>query len=438
MAPSQAVAEPPATAPSLAVVSAWSHDYAVGYACWSLTAAYARRHGYATRARVLPTWEMLSRVGMAKKPSLTWFKTVAVSEALEELAHDWVLWVDADAFPLRPERSLESVLRAVGATDAHELVVAKDLTQQCRINGGVLLVRNTSFTRGLFRVLWSDASQRGLDFISRNFHEQSALERVMLSHAPAVWRVDRRDWHRPGSYSFGRFLVVDKELLNCNEAAACQWIFHGAGRAKHALPAALRAAGYPGDEDDAALGLWRAKPLRQALGRLEKAARGPAALQALAARLRGSPYAFLDLSGMIGLGVVAGDLEELLRGVVPSSRVEHLVLSNNKGASAGAGIGSIDLAGLLLAWPQLLAVEAANVELSEAHAAALLALLEHWPDALPAGRRVVDISRSLAPHWRDRAAALLEHRGFSPALREHMLYATEALFLERKGALLIL
>jgi hypothetical protein len=33
--------------------------------------------------------------------------------------------------------------------------------------------------------------------------------------------------------------------------------------------------------------------------------------------------------------------------------------------------------------------EASNVELSEEHAAALLALLEQWPDALPAGRRVI-------------------------------------------------
>ena len=48
------------------------------------------------------------------------------------------------------------------AHGAPELLVAKDVTPQCLINGGVLLIRNTAWARALFAELWEGAAAKGV------------------------------------------------------------------------------------------------------------------------------------------------------------------------------------------------------------------------------------------------------------------------------------
>ena len=116
----------------------------------------------------------------------------------------------------RTEVRVEDVHAAHGAP---ELLVAKDVTPQCLINGGVLLIRNTAWARALFAELWEGAAAKGLPFLSRYFHEQSRLEALLKADDPPLFReAARRDaWLAPGLRRGARAAVCDGVELNTRE-----------------------------------------------------------------------------------------------------------------------------------------------------------------------------------------------------------------------------
>ena len=168
---------------SVTLVTAYSVDYPPGHVCAARNRHYAQRHGYGFRCWVDSNLAMCWQIHRC--PALTWCKVHAINAALREAPpNGMVLWIDADAFVARLDLRLEDVRAAHGAP---ELLVAKDVTPQCLINGGVLLIRNTAWARLLFANLWEGASAKGLAFLGRKFHEQSRLEALLKVQDPWLY-----------------------------------------------------------------------------------------------------------------------------------------------------------------------------------------------------------------------------------------------------------
>ena len=126
-------------APGAAVtlVTAYSVDYPPGHICAARNRHYAKLHGYGFRCWVDSNLAMCERIDRCS--ALTWCKVHAINDALREAPPDGlVLWIDADALVVRLDVRVEDVHAAHGAP---ELLVAKDVTPTCLINGGVLLIR---------------------------------------------------------------------------------------------------------------------------------------------------------------------------------------------------------------------------------------------------------------------------------------------------------
>ena len=171
-----------AAASSVTLVTAYSVDYPPGHVCEARNRHYAQLHGYGFRCWVDSNLAMCERIDRCS--ALTWCKVHAINDALREAPPDGlILWIDADALVVRLDVRVEDVHAAHGAP---ELLVAKDVTPQCLINGGVLLIRNTAWARLLFANLWEGASAKGLAFLGRKFHEQSRLEALLKVEDPSL------------------------------------------------------------------------------------------------------------------------------------------------------------------------------------------------------------------------------------------------------------
>ena len=214
LAPIAMSAEPSAGA-AVTLVTAYSVDYPPGHICAARNRHYAQLQGYGFRCWVDSNLAMCERIDRCS--ALTWCKVHAINDALREAPPDGlVLWIDADALVVRLDVRVEDVHAAHGAP---ELLVAKDVTPTCLINGGVLLIRNTAWARLLFANLWEGASAKGLAFLCRKFHEQSRLEALLKVEDPALFKeaTSREAWLEPGLRRGARAAVGDGVDLNTRE-----------------------------------------------------------------------------------------------------------------------------------------------------------------------------------------------------------------------------
>ena len=64
----------------------------------------------------------------------------------------YIMWIDADAAVVDHSVTVEEKIAMGGQRD---LIVAEDMNPGCLVNAGVLLVRNSAFSRGLWDDVWS-------------------------------------------------------------------------------------------------------------------------------------------------------------------------------------------------------------------------------------------------------------------------------------------
>mmetsp|Transcript_5190 Transcript_5190/g.9768 ORF Transcript_5190/g.9768 Transcript_5190/m.9768 type:complete len:410 (+) Transcript_5190:57-1286(+) len=310
--------------PRIALVSAFSSDYAVGYPCWAINQRYAKAHGYDAICRVDSMFRLLHRTGFAHRSSLSWTKIWVLLEVLAERKHDWVAWIDADAFVKREETSFEKLLDRLQVPDTVDIVVAKDLTKQCKINGGVMLFRNTTFVHELLQGVWENTERQGAQAMGKKFHEQSALEHAFVKlYGKSFFRTEPAgQWFMRGSQGQGtKVLVVDNEELNSNDLQRCNWVFHGAGKAKSELYAALEESTFEGNEIRPSQ-LWQVRPIGS---RINKDTQLDSVLETLVS----SPFHFLDLTGLPSSS--SGEqIEHALCKVLSQNHViKHICLNHN-------------------------------------------------------------------------------------------------------------
>ena len=93
------------------------------------------------------------------------------------------MWIDADAVVLRQSLRIEDILAQLPARA--ELVVGEDLTRNCLLNAGVLLVRVSAWSAALWADVW-ECERRWWDTPK---HEQSALLKALKARHEGLRQV---------------------------------------------------------------------------------------------------------------------------------------------------------------------------------------------------------------------------------------------------------
>jgi hypothetical protein len=107
----------------------------------ALNQRYCRRKGY---ERVVVT-ERTGQLPTVAAPQ--WEKAAVISNQLARLEVTAVLWIDDDAFVNHQNKRLETVIAKAVAKDVHIFVGNEAGRGKTELNTGVLIVRNTAWSR---------------------------------------------------------------------------------------------------------------------------------------------------------------------------------------------------------------------------------------------------------------------------------------------------
>ena len=165
----------------------------------------------------------------------SWYKVLMINRLLDELArsgavrtdtetapYTHLMWIDADAVVVDHSNRVEELI-ALGGRSA-QLVVAEDMTPCCLLNAGVLIIRNSAWSRALWSELWT--AQWAKRYLDTPFYEQTALIRWLQAHCEDICAAVPGGEASFHSYRGGpavkrtkHLCVVGHELLNTNQQA---------------------------------------------------------------------------------------------------------------------------------------------------------------------------------------------------------------------------
>lgn len=141
---------------------------------------YAAKHGYG--------YSIGTGHGfISKSRHPYWIKILMILRAInmptvQQLGVEWIVWMDADTTISALDRSVESILADVGATQSHNLVLQEDPASHQAgvrwdetINCGIMLVRNHEWSFRFFATLFKTARNMHFDTGNGNYGDQSAI-----------------------------------------------------------------------------------------------------------------------------------------------------------------------------------------------------------------------------------------------------------------------
>jgi hypothetical protein len=119
------------------------------------TENYAKKHGY--------DFYICNEVydGTRDYP---WYKIKAIQKILPK--YDFVFWIDADGFILKPELSITYFID--GYLEDKDILCTKDHNNT--LNTGVMIIRNTPFVHSLMYEVWNNKEK-----YDESFHEQASM-----------------------------------------------------------------------------------------------------------------------------------------------------------------------------------------------------------------------------------------------------------------------
>lgn len=102
---------------------------------------------------------------------IMWYKIPAILKHLGN--YDFIVWLDADGHIMKPEKTIESFI-AEFLPEGKDIFCAKDWNNV--LNTGVMIMRNTSFTRAILVETWKHVPK------DPSFHEQASLSDLYESN----------------------------------------------------------------------------------------------------------------------------------------------------------------------------------------------------------------------------------------------------------------
>jgi len=202
--------------PNILIITAYSIDYTIGNLCEKVIRKYADYHQYHFISHILPYMDMLSKIH--PKLHCTWYKILMINEYLNDNnnKYDYILWIDADAIIIDFNIKIEYFIkRSLG----RDILIAEDMNPCCLINAGVILIKNTDWSKECFKQVWN------LDrYDNVKFYEQSALVKVLRLNGQNLEK--HKIFHTyvtggiKGDKVFDNVLVVPHTDFNSN----CGWL----------------------------------------------------------------------------------------------------------------------------------------------------------------------------------------------------------------------
>ncbi|KAH9152228.1 hypothetical protein AeRB84_005304 [Aphanomyces euteiches] len=159
----------------IAMFTAYSTDYSIGYACESVNRMYAEARGYEFHTDVLSYQDMMAAI--APRQFCGWYKVAIIRRFLADMAAlrqrgiGYIMWIDADAVVINQDIDVHDLIRRAGYRD---LIIAEDVNPCCLINTGVVLIRVSEWSAALWEDVW--AARKYFDVF---YYEQSALMRCL-------------------------------------------------------------------------------------------------------------------------------------------------------------------------------------------------------------------------------------------------------------------
>ena len=178
---------------------------------------YAERHGY----DLIIYERALSGKFWSNKKDKMFNKPLAIQESFRSQNYSWVWWLDADSLIMNDNIKLDELLPALGdRSDLVDVVFGGDA--HAVLNAGSMLFRNSSWTTGLLKQLYSRQDDLSIPNV-KDWHEQAILIHLYLTDP------DVRD----------HTLVLPQRALN-SYPANFKWgdfviHFAGVGKQKHPL-----------------------------------------------------------------------------------------------------------------------------------------------------------------------------------------------------------
>lgn len=137
---------------------------------------YAEQHGYDFYlcnevCSQEPTVPGSQKPSVPESRGYPWYKIKAIQKILSQ--YDFVFWIDADGFILRPEITAENFIQKY--MQGKDLLCTKDWNST--LNTGVMLVRNSPFSHALLYAVWNNKRE-----FDPNFHEQASMGEIYSSN----------------------------------------------------------------------------------------------------------------------------------------------------------------------------------------------------------------------------------------------------------------
>lgn len=198
---------------AICVCTAFTTDYTIGNLCAHVNRRYAVKLGYEFISRVLSYDEMM--VEITPRAHCTWYKVLLILELLENNEYSYIAWIDADAVVVDHSISLEQIIHN---GEHKELILAENMNAGFLVNAGVLLVKNSDWSRSFLRQVWEHTKyQQSL------FYEQSALLHILKQHREGLFQTV--PFHSflggPLMKSYPHVFVYPHMALNTNRG----WVF---------------------------------------------------------------------------------------------------------------------------------------------------------------------------------------------------------------------
>jgi hypothetical protein len=152
----------------ITICTSYSLDYTIGHVCAEVNRQYAVKHGYPFECIVDNYDKMMSAI--SPRTHCTWYKVLQIIALLRNPHNEWVVWLDADAVIIDHNKRLEELIIKAMEKD---LIISENMNNGALLNAGVLLIRNSQWSRDLWADVWTVSK-----YFDTYFYEKSALLHV--------------------------------------------------------------------------------------------------------------------------------------------------------------------------------------------------------------------------------------------------------------------
>lgn len=229
-----------ASSPRIFIIMAYSEDYCIGQLCEIVNRSYAHRHCYQFQSRVFKEKDMLSKI--YPKQNCTWYKVKFILDLLnggDLVVFDYLLWIDADAVFINHAIRIETI---IDRSKGRDLIVAEDMNPCCLLNAGVILIKNSQWSRDLWTDVWNHSH-----YNSVFYYEQSALQKCLKSRREGLELIKPFHSYLPGApcgdKMFAHVAVLPHLDFNSNRGCvvSSRRVLKKINRSKEKLKARIRA-----------------------------------------------------------------------------------------------------------------------------------------------------------------------------------------------------